>query len=951
MFSRGRRAAAAFLLCAAAPAAAMAPVGKAVSNAVADKVAEGRIAPDPAMRVGTLPNGFRYAVMQNKGPAGSVSIRLLIRIGSYEETDDELGYAHFIEHMAFRSTKAAPAGVLDNPFAAMGVALGRDQNAFTTLDATMYGIDVPSATPDGLGKILGWMRSAADGVLFTPGAVDTERGVLISEMRTRDGPIMQAGRDVASFQLPGLRSVNRLPGGTEASLRAATPARLQAFYNRWYRPENAFLVIVGDAPADQLEALAKQAFAGWTASGSAGVRPTAPAALPQRGLEAFIEPSDAMPPALSSCRFGARREPAADPMEALRRDNRSKLWAAILEKRFDHLSAIGNSPLVGAKVFVNDRMPDARGVCLVAVPANGKWKEALLAEQVELRRFERDGPTQRELDEAIEAIRAPLRGAEVQADSRSSAGIAGEIADADLLGHVFSSPDEALRASGFAMAGITPADIGKAFQEDWSGTGPLLVAIGPAAPSKEELLGAWRENEAAAPPAAYADREAVGWPYRQFGRAGRVDRREKLADFVRLQFRNGTLLNFKQTGFKSGEVEIRVRFGRGESGLAAADRAPVEFAAAMLPEGGLGKLTYEQVGAAFASTSWKIGLSVEPTRYMFSSSPMWDQIDGELQLLAAYMTDPGFRPDLDAKLPTAVDFIYRFMKTDPMAVANDALDQKLFPGLGTMPPRDIVVGWHAADFQRWLKPALTQSPVEITIVGDIAEAAAVAAVGNTFGALPARPPLAASSGPGAVRRFPADLPQEITAFHQGPREKAAAIVLWPLYVAAPERRKEEYALELLAGIFRERLFQEARVKMGKVYETDVANPMPDHGDQGWIGAQIQGAPADLDALIGVARRIAADLAAGGIRQDELDRARQLLVAARKPMLTQNAPWAGLLSHVGEDPRALDDLLLYQSQMTVLTLDDVRAVAGTWLKRAPMVVRSLPQAAATSAAAH
>jgi zinc protease len=104
-------------------------------------------------------------------------------------------------------------------------------------------------------------------------------------------------------------------------------------------------------------------------------------------------------------------------------------------------------------------------------------------------------------------------------------------------------------------------------------------------------------------------------------------------------------------------------------------------------------------------------------------------------------------------------------------------------------------------------------------------------------------------------------------------------------------------------------------------------------------------------MVAVARRIGADLAGGDIRQDELDRARQLLVAARTPMQKENTVWAGMLSSESENPHALDDLLLYPAQMAALTLDDVRAVAAKWLKREPLVVRSLPQAPATTAASH
>src|ERR1700736_3176693 len=136
------------------------------------------IAADPAVRFGTLANGLRYAIMPTQGPAGAISIRLVMKVGSFDEAEDELGYAHFIEHMTFRSTRQAPGGTLDNPFAAYGVALGRDQNAATMLDSTIFEADLPASGSAGLRPVLDWMKAAVEDVDFTPAAVDSERGVV-----------------------------------------------------------------------------------------------------------------------------------------------------------------------------------------------------------------------------------------------------------------------------------------------------------------------------------------------------------------------------------------------------------------------------------------------------------------------------------------------------------------------------------------------------------------------------------------------------------------------------------------------------------------------------------------------------------------------------------------------------------------------------------------------------
>jgi zinc protease len=933
-----RMVAAALGLCSLASAAqAGPPPMPAVESAPATPAI---LAPDPAVRFGALPNGLHFAVMRNPMPAGAISVRLAFKVGSYDEADDELGYAHFIEHMAFRSTRLAPDGVLDGRFAPLGIALGKDQNAFTSLLSTIYVVDLPGDRLDGLKQILAWMRSGADGILLNPASVDAERGVVLAELASRNGPLVATQREVMRFQAAGLRFGDRDPGGSEASLKAATPSRLQAFYDRWYRPENATLVIVGDAPVETLQHLVEENFAGWTPRGEAGRRHAPPAALAARGIDALSLTNPAMPAAASSCRLAPRRD-MADPAERLRRDWLSRLWSGILSGRLQHDSSVAGSPLLGGLAIVNPDLPEARATCILAMPVAGKWKEALSIGQAELRRFAKDGPTEAEMTKQIAALEAPLYGAVSLQGGRKTPALATDIANAALDNRVFQSPQAAASTMEAAMAHVTVADIRKAFEEDWSGIGPLLAVMGPEAPPKESLLAAWRENEAAAPLAAYADRETAAWAY-DFGKPGKVDRRERLKgpDFLRVRFRNGVVLNFRHSDLEPGDAEIRVRFGTGASGLAPSDRGPAQFGAGLLPAGGLGKMDFEQIRSLFSQTNWKFELSIPTSAFLLTSSPLAEQTGDELQLLAAFMSDPGFRPTIDEKLPTAVDFAYRYLLTVPANVAMNALEQALFPGQGGLPPRAEIERWHARDFERLLKSALTGAPIEVTIVGDLSEKQAIAATAASFGALPKRLP--ATDQPSyPFRRFPEPLPPALVSYHQGPADKAAAILMWPLYVASQARRKEEYALSLVASIFQFRLIQQIRVKMGKVYAPSVSTSMPDDADQGFLAAAFEGSPGDMESLVAAAKAIARDLAAGSISQEEVDRARQPMVSTRLQAQTRNSAWAGILAEISHHPAVADELLAFPAAMAAISVDDVRAAAAAWLNREPLVSTALP----------
>jgi zinc protease len=924
-------------------------LGLASGPARADKPipAGATVSPDPAIKRGTLPNGLRYAMMRNATPAGAVSIRLAMDVGSYLENDDELGYAHFIEHMAFRSTRQAPKGVLDNPFGALGVGFGRDQNAATTLTSTVYQVDLPRSDIASVQTVLDWMRGAADGILFTTEAVDQERGVVMSEIRTRASALSRASTEMSRFELPGGRSPMREPGGTEASLRAATPARLAAFHHRWYRPENAVLVIVGDADEAELLKAAEKAFGSWKADGAAPTRPQAPQSLPERPLAAIVYAEASLPGSVAAC----RAKPAGErgfSLDHERRDLYSQIWTSILDARLKRAADKPETGLMGGMAVVSRGLPDATDTCIVSVPLQGRWKEALAATQAELGRFAKDGPTEQEVKTAVAKIDSQLGGSLYQAGSRPTSGLAERIAQSELDREPYLHPSEAVRLFTMLTDGITPDDVKAAFARDWSGTGPIIAAMSPTPLAKDELIAQWKANEGAAPLAAYADVGNAEWTYWDFGKKGKIGKREQVADggYTRYRFRNGTLLSVKPTSFKSGEVEIRVRFGDGERGLDNSTRAPAELAADAFVEGGLGKLDHDQISAALAGTTWNFKLDVTPTAYVLSSSTLSSQVDTEMRVLAAYLTDPGFRPAMDAKLPTAVDFVYRMLHAEPAMVATEAMDKVVFPGQPSFPTREEMATFKSAQFANILKPSLTGAPLEVTIVGDIAEKDAIKIASQTFGALPPRRGFA-PAGAGPFRRFPETLPRETIGYHQGPQEKAAALVLWPLYTATPARRAEEYALRLLSEVFETRLLQKVRGEMGMVYSPTVANPMPDDADQGYMAARLETAPKDLDAVVAAARAIARELVAGRITQEEVDRAREPLIAERRQLQAENAAWAGTISAAARHPEAMRELTGYEADMRALTLADVKKAAATWLAREPVLSKALPESLRTA----
>ena len=148
--------------------------------------AESDLPPDPAYRFGRLDNGMRYIIRPNGTPAGQGMIQFWVDSGSIAETDEERGYAHFIEHMAFNGSTRVPEGEMVRLLEREGLAFGADTNASTGFDVTLYKLDLPRNDPALLDTALMLMRETASELTFTPEAVEREKGILLSERRVRD---------------------------------------------------------------------------------------------------------------------------------------------------------------------------------------------------------------------------------------------------------------------------------------------------------------------------------------------------------------------------------------------------------------------------------------------------------------------------------------------------------------------------------------------------------------------------------------------------------------------------------------------------------------------------------------------------------------------------------------------------------------------------------------------
>ncbi|WP_215403079.1 M16 family metallopeptidase [Vibrio gigantis] len=213
---------------------------------------------DSSVEVGKLDNGLSYYIAENTNPESRVYVRLVINAGSMNEDDDQRGVAHIVEHMAFNGTQNYPGNEVIKVLEQAGMKFGVDINAFTDFENTVYTLNLPSNDPETLELVMDILSDWASNVTMLKGDLDAERGIVLEEWRARLGPMLRLGDKKSAIEMAGSRYVIRDPIGDPQTIQNVSKYRVADFYNKWYRPDNMSVVVVGDVQTEQVKQLITQ---------------------------------------------------------------------------------------------------------------------------------------------------------------------------------------------------------------------------------------------------------------------------------------------------------------------------------------------------------------------------------------------------------------------------------------------------------------------------------------------------------------------------------------------------------------------------------------------------------------------------------------------------------------------------------------------------------------------
>ena len=911
--------------------AAVAPAAAQPSDPWAHSTSD--IPADANVRFGVLANGMQYAILRNATPAGQASFRLRIDAGSLMETEAQLGLAHFMEHMAFNGTTNIPENELLRILERLGLAFGADTNAFTSFDQTAYLLELPRTNDETVDAALRIMREQVSEALMAPAAVDAERGVIEGEERMRNTPQMRIAKSQFGLLASGQRLANRFPIGDLDIIRSAPRERFVEFYNAYYRPNRATFIAVGDFDVEMMEGKVRAAFESWTPKAADGPDPDL-GQVAERGPETrvLVEPG-----VQSSVDINWIQPPDLDPdTVAERRESLIRgLGLAVLTRRLGELTRADNPPFVSASASTATVFDSLSAGSVSARFNPGGLARALETIEQEQRRLVQFGITQAELQREITDNRTRLQNAVTAAATRSTPALANELLGAANERDVFASPATSLALFNATVEGLTPDQVTAAVRPVFAGQGPVVMVTSPVAiEGGEAAVTAALEASRQVGVTARADEAALEWPYTDFGTPTQPSARTEIADLgvTRVDFPNGVRLFVKPTEFRDNQILVNVRTGIGELALPTDRITAMTLANSVMGPGGTAKLTVDQLTRVLSGKTYGVSARLSTDAYTLSGATRPEDLQLEMQVLTAYLVDPGLRSAPFELARSQFSAQLAQSRATPGGVLSRNLGELISSGdqRDATPTEAEVAAMSIEEIRAGVTSGRARGPIDIVMVGDVAVEDAIATVSNTFGALPDRGAQADPLPGSDVRRFPAPTAEPVRLKHEGPGEQAIGLIGWPTTDAVDDKRAARQ-LSILNAVIQLRLNEEVREKLGISYGPGSAasssSVFPDYGFQLMLA---ETRPENLPVLFTAFDSIAASLRDTPVSEDELLRARAPAVESLRRSQADNGYWVSQLAGAGRQPATFEEIRSHLSDLESVTSDDIQRLARRYL---------------------
>ncbi|MEJ0054845.1 MAG: insulinase family protein [Bacteroidota bacterium] len=639
----------------------------------------------PEIKKGTLSNGLTYYIRKNSRPEKKVELRLAVKVGSIMEDDDQLGLAHFTEHMAFNGSKHFKKNELVSFLQTIGVQFGADLNASTGFDETIYILPIPVDKPENLEKGFLVLEDWASAVTFDPAEIDKERGIVLEEDRLGKGAQERMLKKMLPYILAGSKYEKRLPIGTAENLKTFKPEVIKRFYRDWYRPDLMAVAVVGDIDPAAVESMIKKHFEKF--KGPATERPRDYADLPSRQTSEGLVITD--PEATNSVLQIFYATSKAKPQVTVG-DYRQSIVKSIsgfmLGLRMQELTQKAEPPFVFGGSERGEFVHGYESYFGFAVIGKAGIAPAINAVIEENERAKKFGFTAAELDRAKKSYMRNMERAFNERDKTESDGYVDEYVRNFLTDEPIPGIENEYNYYKQFMDGITLQEVNDFTAKNIPSAAEkkLVVFQGPdkadfKIPTNTELLTMVTDAEKI-PVLAYEEKAVASALMDAAPSGGSIVSSKDNTPLGLTEFTlsNGVKVVVKPTDFKNDQVLMSgYRFG-GSSLYSDKDLYNAQYATTIIGQMGVGNFSPNDLRKTLAGKTVNATPRLSSLTESISGQSGTADVESMLQLVNLYFTKPRKDEELFKSYITKQQAMVQNMMSDPKTVFQDSVQRMLF---------------------------------------------------------------------------------------------------------------------------------------------------------------------------------------------------------------------------------------------------------------------------------
>lgn len=599
---------------------------------------------DEKVRTGQLENGLEYYIQYNPKPENKLELRLAIKVGAMQENENQLGLAHFVEHMAFNGSEHFKKNELISYLQSIGVAFGSDLNAYTSFDETVYMLPIPTDEEEKLNNGFQVMRDWAGGLLLASDDIDAERGIVVEEWRTGQG-VNQRLRDA---YLPVLlhesRYADRMPIGKMDIIRNAADSLVRQFYQDWYRPNLMAVVAVGDVAPDKVEELIKGYFSDLENPVNERKRNYYNVPAHKENFVKIITDEEA-PGIQVQLYYKQDARPSNSYKDYKGRILRT-MFGGMITQRLDEIRQKPDAPFIFAGARYGNLVKPLDFFTISGVVGPGKLEDGLLSFLTENQRVVQYGFTQSELDRVKRSLLNSSEKSYKEMDKVESRALVGRYVSNFLNNSFADGPESRYRFYQDIIPKITLEEVNGIAKELIKKENIVLIVTAPEKDKEtlpqETALLALLENADAIETAPYKEdlvREELMLTKPKPGEVMNVSHNEEV-DVTTVLLSNGMKVYFKPTEFKNDEIIFTANSEGGTSLYSLEDHYSANYAGTAINIMGIGDFSPSQLKKVLAGKNVQVTPNISTYSESISGATTPGDFEMTLQLIHLYFTSP-----------------------------------------------------------------------------------------------------------------------------------------------------------------------------------------------------------------------------------------------------------------------------------------------------------------------